>query len=105
MKRILSVVIALPLSLVISYCSGFITVSTDYSTEATVGITRFKGLPFWFYEQASGISIMAGWHPQRVMWNTGFWIVLLVGLAIYFTRKKRPNHAMEPSGETPAAHG
>jgi hypothetical protein len=89
MKRIVLIAIALPLSIVISYCSSFITVWIDYSTTETVGVTRLKGLPIWFYEQAPGIGIISGWHLQRLLWNTGFWIVLLFCVMLFLTRQTK----------------
>lgn len=89
MKRIIFILFALPISLLISCFSGLITVWTDYSTEATVGATRLKGVPIWFYEQAPGISIMSSWHPDRFLWNTGFWITLSVCIVLYMMRQTK----------------
>lgn len=76
---------------VISYFSEWITMRIDESTEATVGVTRFKGFPVWFYEQASGISIMSGWHLERFIWNTTAWFTFLI-VIIWATALSQKSH-------------
>lgn len=85
---ILTAVIAAP---VISYLTGFVTLWIEDSTVDTVGSTRFKGLPIWFYEQAPGISILSGWHPWRFLWNSIAWLAffLLIRFAVVTFKKRR----------------
>jgi hypothetical protein len=76
---------ALCVSMVASYFSGRISLQTDSSQEATVGTIRRCGFPVWFYEQASGISIMSGWNPDRFLVNSIVWMVLLsIAMAVLF---------------------
>ncbi len=69
--------------------SGAVTVGIGEATKETVGITRFRGYPSWFYEQAPGISIMGSWHFDRFALNLVFWVVFLqLLLAVLVWRMK-----------------
>ena len=71
-----------------SYCSGVVTVAKDYTTEATVGITSFKGFPIWFNQDAPGIRI--GLIPNRIFANWCAWTVvfMLICCSLYYMRTK-----------------
>ncbi len=93
---------ALPLlSLTISYISGFVVISKDYTEEATVGIIAHCGIPIWFYAHAPGISIMSGWHVARFLLNAAMWylVLLIASILIQRTRHKRcSNQASDAIG-------
>jgi len=73
---------------VASFCSGYVTVAKDYTTEATVGITSFQGFPIWFNQDAPGIRI--GLIPNRIFANGCVWttIFLFICCGYYFTKTK-----------------
>jgi len=73
---------------VASYCSGFVTVAKDYTTEETVGITSFQGFPVWFDQAAPGIRI--GLIPNRIFANWCVWttVFMLICFGLYFMRTK-----------------
>jgi len=89
--RLICILTAVILAPVISYLTGYITMRIDTSTEATVGVTCFKGFPVWFYEQAAGISLIGGWHPQRFILNTVSWFsfFLIVFWIVAVSRNKK----------------
>jgi len=72
---------------VVAYLTGFFTVWVSNAHEQTVGSISFKGFPIPFYEAAPGISIMGGWHPQLLCLNIVAWEVILLTLAIRWTRR------------------
>ena len=73
---------------VASYCSGVVTISKDYTTEATVGVTSFKGFPVWFNQAAPGIRI--GLIPNRIFANWCVWttVFMLVCCGLCFMGTK-----------------
>jgi hypothetical protein len=74
------------LYLVLSFSMGFLSwvvssripVEYDESELETVGLIVRSGWPFWFMEQAPGISIMSSFKPDRAMNNLVFWIAIWV---------------------------
>jgi len=88
--------VAIFLSLILGPGASFfsariISASTDKEIE-NVGTIYFRGFPIWFYEQAQGISIMGGWHRERLLWNTVVWtvfsLILMLTAVTYFRRRK-----------------
>ena len=68
---------------VCSFLSGFLTVFTDPSQEATVGVISLRGFPIWFYQAADGISIMRGWQLDRFGLNCMVWFLAWFSLFTY----------------------
>ena len=96
-----TIIMLLPIiGVITAYFSAFITVSKDYSAEATVGVISHRGFPIWFIGSADGISIMGSWHLERFTYNIYFWIVCYAALALLiFLRRK---HRMKMNGSNKA---
>ena len=79
---------------VASLFSGFITSDIDYTTEATVGITYYKGFPVWFKETASGMGSYSGFHLPRFQLNCLVWVYIFIFITLcfiiwrYFSKKR-----------------
>lgn len=79
---------AAAVSIVTSYCSGFITVQIDDSDVEAVGTIRRMGFPVWYCEQAPGIG-MGGLKLDRFVLNSAVWFVffgLIVAILVWKTR-------------------
>lgn len=89
-RTLISLVALFVISPILSYLSGLIVMVQDSSQLDTVGEIQFRGFPIWFYENASGYSIMHGWHFSRFIMNTSVWALFLLGLLLVglFRRSK-----------------
>jgi hypothetical protein len=81
---------AAAVSIVTSYCSGFITLQIDDSDVEAVGIIRRMGFPVWYCEQAPGIG-MGGLKLDRFVLNSAVWFVFFALIVVTLVWKTRPS--------------
>jgi len=91
MRYFIAIICAVLLGPVASYFSGLIKIASSDAELQTIGLISYRGFPIWFYEQAPGLSIMSGWHFDRLYWNTAAWIVSLFFLFIFMAALLRGN--------------
>ena len=77
---------------ILCHLSGRIVVERDATQEATVGIIERNGFPIWFKENASGFSVVDGWHFHRLLLNVACWEVLVLGVLIAWLAWDRTKH-------------
>jgi len=90
---------------VTSYCSGFVTVTKDYTTEARIGLRAFgirtlKGFPVWYNESTIGIRAGRNLILERFLANWCVWttVFMLICCRLYFLRTR--SRVMFPAGIT-----
>lgn len=93
MRYLIPLFFGLVLGPIAAFFSRFLVVGSSSMELETVGIISFKGFPFWFYEGASGISVVSGWHIDRFICNVVFWSIFLGGIALGCMQKSNLNQS------------
>ncbi len=101
MRKIVAGVFAAVLAAPVSFYTGLLVRRTSEEELNTVGIIEYCGFPIWFYKNAPGISIMGGWEIDRLLMNTIFWAVILVGISLALMRigRSRPITQSDPHAQ------